>query len=104
MIYCTYINKVITDDVLLIHMYIYILVCGAINSTMENITFPSDADTLRSLKADFLKIAHFPNCVGAIDGTLIPIKEMSGLGEPAFICRKNFCALNIQAVADPNMR
>lgn len=78
--------------------------CGAINSTMENITFPSDADTLRSLKADFFKIAHFPNCVGAIDGTPIPIKGMSGLGEPAFICRKNFCALNIQAVADPNMR
>lgn len=79
-------------------------VCVAINSTLENITFPNDADTLRSLKADFFKIAHFPNCVGAIDGTLIPIKGMSGLAEPAFICRKNFCALNIQAVADPNMR
>uniref|UniRef100_A0A8W8NW63 Uncharacterized protein n=1 Tax=Magallana gigas TaxID=29159 RepID=A0A8W8NW63_MAGGI len=79
-------------------------VCGAINSTMENIMFPNDAYTLRSLKADFFKIAHSPTCVGAIDGTLIPIKGMSGLAEPAFICRKNFCALNIQAVADPNMR
>lgn len=79
-------------------------VCVAINSTMENIMFPNDAYTLRSLKADFFKIAHFPNCVGAIDGTLIPIKGMSGLAEHAFICRKNFCALNIQAVSDPNMQ
>lgn len=31
MIYCTYENKVITGDILLINMYVYILVCGAIN-------------------------------------------------------------------------
>lgn len=81
-------------------------VCGASNSTMEYIMFPNDADTLRSLKADFFQLANFPNCVGAIDGTLIPINcnSMSGLGETAFICRKNVCALNIQVVADPNMR
>lgn len=55
------------------------------------IKFPIDADTVHSLKANFFRIAHFPNCVGAFDWTLIPIKEMSGFEKPAFICRKNFC-------------
>ena len=79
-------------------------VCLAINHTQKNIAFPDIASDLREIKSKFHDIGKIPNCVGAEDGTLIPIKGMSGTDEPAFVCRKNFHALNIQAVADARMR
>jgi hypothetical protein len=84
--------------------YFFFVVCSAINATLNNINFPTDVAELRKAKADFFDIADFPNCVGAVDGTLIPIQGMSGPQEPAFVCRKNFHALNIQAVANSKMR
>lgn len=48
----------------------------------------------------FHSIARFPNVVQAIDGTLMSIKGMSGNGEPIYISRKNFHALNIREVVD----
>lgn len=56
------------------------------------------------MKEGFYAIAHFPNVVGAIDGTLIPIRGMNGEDEPVYVCRKNFHALNVQGVVDANMR
>nr|XP_022288067.1 putative nuclease HARBI1 [Crassostrea virginica] len=79
-------------------------VCLAINHTQKNIAFPDNASDLREIKSKFHDIGKIPNCVGAVDGTLIPIKGMSGTDEPAYVCRKNFHALNIQAVADVRMR
>ena len=80
------------------------VVCSAINATVDNINFPRSQHDVLNVKADFYNIAQFPNCVGAVDGTLIPIKGMSGPQEVAFVCRKNFHALNIQAVSDSKMR
>ena len=71
---------------------------------MDNINFPNDHYVLRRIKEEFYEIARFPNVVGAIDGTLIPIMGMTGDEEPAFVCRKGFHALNVQAVVDANMR
>lgn len=48
-------------------------------------------------------MAHFPNVVGAIDGTLIPIQGMSADDEPNFICRKGFPAINVQGVVDAKL-
>jgi hypothetical protein len=70
-------------------------VCGAINRTIDNIKFPP---------ADICPIAQFPNVIGAIDGTLIPIQGLSGAEEPNFVCRKGYHAINVQAVADHNLR
>ncbi|XP_062576264.1 putative nuclease HARBI1 [Saccostrea cucullata] len=56
------------------------------------------------MKSELHDIAKMPNCVGAVDGTLIAIKGMSGPDESAYVCRKNFHALNIQAVADAKMK
>lgn len=67
--------------------------CSAINTTVDNIKFPVTANELRHVKSEFYDIAKFPNCVGAIDGTLIPIKGMSGPQEPAFVCRKKLSCL-----------
>lgn len=79
-------------------------VCYAINATIDNIDFPERVCEMRSIKTDFHQIAHIPNCIGAVDGTLIPIKGVTDPEEFAYVCRKNFHALNIQAVADANMR
>lgn len=54
-------------------------VCLAINSKVKNISFPDNPCDLREIKNRFHAIARIPNCVGAVDGTLIPIKGMSGL-------------------------
>ena len=67
-----------------------ILVCLAINHTQKNIAFPDNASDLREIKSKFHDIGKIPNCVGAVDGTLIPNKGLSGTDEPAYVCRKNF--------------
>lgn len=78
-------------------------VCRALNGFLD-IKFPTDPQTLLKMKEEFYAIAHFPNVVGAIDGTLIPIRGMNGVDEPVFVCRKNFHALNVQGVVDSSMR
>ncbi|XP_065943210.1 putative nuclease HARBI1 [Magallana gigas] len=72
-------------------------VCRALNAFLH-IDFPTDAQTLLKMKEEFYAIALFPNVVGAIDGTLIPIRGMNGEDEPVYVCRKNFHALNVQGV------
>lgn len=75
-------------------------VCHALCEHLQNITFPSSIMSLRKIKQRFHCIARFPNVVGAIDGTLIPIKGMGGDEEPIYVTRKNLHALNIQGVVD----
>ncbi|CAC5382729.1 HARBI1 [Mytilus coruscus] len=77
-------------------------VCSAINSCISNIQFPRDAD-LTAVKEGFYRIATFPNVIGAIDGTLIPIQSLSD-DEPNFVCRKGYHAINVQAVVDHKLR
>ena len=45
--------------------------------------------------------AHFPNVVGAINGTIIP---MSGDDEPNVICRKGSPSINVQGVVDADLQ
>ena len=73
-------------------------VSGAISRRVKNyITFP------RKIKQGFYDINGFPNVIGAIDGTLIPIKGPS-VDEPAYVCRKGFHVINIQAGCDARLR
>ncbi|CAG2196490.1 HARBI1 [Mytilus edulis] len=78
-------------------------VSKAIVSEMDNIKFPSTEAEMNVVKRGFYRIAKVPNVIGAVDGTLIPIiapKE----NEPAYVCRKGYHSLNIQAVVDHEMR
>lgn len=51
----------------------------------------------------FYDISSFPNVLGAIDGTLIPIQWMSGDDEPNYVCRKQYHAINVQAICDAEL-
>lgn len=80
------------------------IVCSVLCLCLDNIRFPTSQQELKKVKDEFFNIQGFPNVVGAIDGTLVPIQGMAGDEEPTFICRKGFHAINIQAVAVANLR
>lgn len=69
---------------------------------LDNIHFPTEEEANR-VKHDFYQIAGFPNVLGAIDGTLIPIMAPK-VNEPEYVCRKGYHAMNIQVVADAWLR
>ena len=71
---------------------------------MNNSVLPSTNEELREAKEGFHIIANFPNVVGTIDGTLIPMQGMTSDDEPRFVCRKGFHAINVQAVVDSELR
>ena len=77
---------------------------NAINLRVKNITFPTSNEEVASTKKAFYKDAGLPNCIGAIDGTLVPIIAPSGGDENVYVCRKGYHSLNVQAVTDANMR
>ena len=59
-------------------------------------------DAVRT-KHDFYQTAGFPNVLGAVDGSLIPIIAPKD-NEPEYVCRKGFHAINVQVVADASLR
>lgn len=68
----------------------------------QYINFPDEAER-RTNKSDFYKIAHFPNVVGVIDGTHIPIKAPND-NENQYVNRKNFHSINVQCICDANFK
>ena len=66
----------------------------------EYINFPLDEDSLAALMQGFFQIAEFPRCIGALDGSLVPVKAPPGDEERVYVCRKNFHALNVSAITD----
>nr|XP_022308063.1 putative nuclease HARBI1 [Crassostrea virginica] len=77
-------------------------VTKSICQRLDNIHFPIGNDAVRT-KHDFYQIAGFPNVLGAVDGSLIPIIAPKN-NEPEYVCRKGFHAINIQVVADASLR
>ena len=54
------------------------------------------------MKRSFFSVAGFPGVLGCVDGTHIPIIAPS-VDEYAYVNRKNFHSINVQAVCDYNM-
>ncbi|XP_048750173.2 putative nuclease HARBI1 [Ostrea edulis] len=79
-------------------------VVDALNCSLLNINFPSESNEILNIKAQFTRVANFPNVVGAIDGTLIPIMGMSGDDEHVFVSRKGFHAINVQGVVTGDLK
>ncbi|XP_060554375.1 putative nuclease HARBI1 [Ruditapes philippinarum] len=76
---------------------------SSVNARLNNIRFPTDRNDIIQLKRTFYQKSRIPNVIGAVDWTLIPI-EAPKENEAAYVCRKNFHALNVQAVCDTDMR
>ena len=66
------------------------------------IKFPNNRLEAQAVKEGLYAASDFPNVLGAIDGTLIPIKTPVE-NEPLFVCRKGYHALNIQGTCNSNM-
>ena len=67
------------------------------------INFPEDAESIRTVKERFYEMSRMPNVLGAVDGSLIPIKAPSPETEHNFICRKGFHCMNVQAVCNADL-
>lgn len=82
-------------------------VCRCIHSVVDVlcemapnfISEPKTESEIGVAKSGFYAISSFPNVIGCIDGTLIPIK-CPIIDENVFVCRKGFHCLNIQAICD----
>ena len=80
---------------------------SAVSSSLCNvashyISFPDQLAQQRIMAA-FNNIANFPNVLGCVDGTQIPITAPH-TSEHLFVCRKGFHALNVQVVCDHQLR
>lgn len=60
---------------------------------------PAVSDSL-AIKRDFFDVAGFPNVIGCIDGTHIPITSPGGNAPEVYRCRKGFFSLNCQMVCN----
>ncbi|VVC94244.1 unnamed protein product [Leptidea sinapis] len=65
------------------------------------ISMPNYEDTT-DVKAQFFKIAGFPNVIGCIDGSHIPIQSRGEQAE-IFRNRKGFFSINVQVVCDASL-
>jgi hypothetical protein len=67
------------------------------------ISFPRTAAERTDCKQGFYNVAGFPNVLGCVDGTLIPIKTPHD-DEHLYVSRKGGHALNVQVVCDSGLR
>ena len=67
------------------------------------IYMPRTAAETSRVKNEFYQVAGFSGVLGAIDGSHIPIIAPPGDDEKAYVNRKNFHSINLQAVCDANL-
>lgn len=73
------------------------------NRAGQYIQFPTDGRRILRIKEGFMDATGFPNVLGCVDGSLIPIKAPSSR-EDIYVCRKGFHALNVQGICDSQKR
>ncbi|XP_065671416.1 putative nuclease HARBI1 [Hydra vulgaris] len=60
----------------------------------------SSQEEITKVKQSYFEACGVKGLLGLIDGTMVPIKGVTGADEPAFICRKGYSAINCQFVVD----
>ena len=65
----------------------------------EMVKFPTDPASIRRTKQEFYALANFPNVIGCVDGTHIPI-EKPNMNEQRFVNRKHYHSINVQCICD----
>ena len=81
-----------------------VAVVGAIKRHINNTPFQTTDADIDIKKRQFYHRAGLPNVVGDIDDILSHIIASGGVDEPVFLCRKGYHAINVQAVAGPDLR
>lgn len=69
-------------------------------SLRQDFIFMPDQHEATEVHEKFYNIAQFPQVIGAIDGTHIPIRNPGGLNAQRYINRKGFYSINAQIVCD----
>ncbi|OQR84349.1 hypothetical protein ACHHYP_13503 [Achlya hypogyna] len=64
------------------------------------IRMPSTVDEWEKTSAKFEDVVGFPNCFGALDESLVPIKRFT----EGWYCRKGFTAFNVQALVNADLK
>ena len=67
----------------------------------DYIKMPLTQEERKSIKMKFYDIAGFPNVLGVLDGSQIPIGRPKD-DDHLFVCRKGYHSINVQAVCGPN--
>ncbi|XP_060524763.1 putative nuclease HARBI1 [Cylas formicarius] len=70
----------------------------------NSIKMPTTHAEEQHIYEQFYQIAHFPEVVGCIDCTHIPIKNPGGLVAELYRNRKRTFSINVQVVAGPSMK
>lgn len=86
-------------------------VCRIVNEVSELLArqfpncvgFPQANNERNAVKNEFLGMAAFPNVIGCIDCTHVPIISPGGHNAEQFRNRKGYFSVNIQAVAGPQL-
>lgn len=78
-------------------------VVRALNSISHEIIKWPNTDEREKIQQQFYSCGQIPGCVGAIDGTYIPIKAPAKNPE-VYVNRKCFYAVTLQAICDQNRK
>lgn len=81
--------------------YVSQFTAAMLKRTHQHISFPRSPEAIQTTQRDFFRIAGFPQVLGAIDCTHIPIIPPKD-SEAAFRNRKSFHSINVQATCDAN--
>ena len=65
----------------------------------EIVKFSTDSESISRTKREFYKLGNFPNVIGCVDGTHIPI-EKPKFHEQRFVNRKHYHSINVQCICD----
>ena len=68
------------------------------------VTFPdTQADKLETMRA-FYNLAHFPEILGAVDCTHVPVQSPGGNNAELYRNRKGYFLVNVQAICTASLR
>ncbi|XP_013397341.1 putative nuclease HARBI1 [Lingula anatina] len=77
-------------------------ICASDDHSLS-VHFPSEQAEVRRTQNEFHSIAGFPRVLGCVDGTMIAIKSPTADVENAYVCRKGFHAINVQAICNAQL-